>query len=41
MKRLRFYKEEDHRWYVDLHEWNGSKEELEMVMGADIMLDYM
>lgn len=41
MKTLRFYKEEDNRWYVDLPTWTGSKAELEMVMGADTMLNYM
>jgi hypothetical protein len=41
MKRLRFYKESDNRWYVDLPEWNGSKAELEMLAGADSMLEYM
>lgn len=41
MKRLKFYKESDNRWYVDLPEWTGSKAELEMVDGADNMLEYM
>ena len=41
MKRLRFYKESDNRWYVDLPEWEGSKDDLEMVFGADSMLEYM
>lgn len=41
MKKLKFYKESDNRWYVDLPEWTGSKEELEMVCGADTMLEYM
>jgi hypothetical protein len=41
MKRLKFYKENDNRWYVDLPEWTGSKAELEMVAGADSMLEYM
>jgi hypothetical protein len=39
--KLRFYKEKDNRWYVDLPEWEGSKAELEMVAGADSMLEYM
>jgi hypothetical protein len=34
-----FNKEEDGKWYVDLPSWEGDKEELEMVMGADTMLD--
>lgn len=41
MRRLKFYKESDNRWYVDLPEWIGSKAELEMVAGADAMLEYM
>lgn len=41
MRRLRFYRESDTRWYVDLPEWPGSKSELEMVCGADNMLEYM
>lgn len=39
MKNYRFYKEEDGKWYIDLPEWTGSKAELEMVMGADTLLD--
>lgn len=35
----KFYKEETGRWYVDLPEWEGEKAALEMVMGADVMLD--
>lgn len=35
---LKFYKE-DNRWYVDLPEYEGKKEDLEMVAGADVMLD--
>lgn len=27
------------KWYVDLPEWDGNTAELEMVMGADTMLD--
>lgn len=39
MRTFRFYKEFSNHWYVDLPEWNGSKDELEMVMGADTMLN--
>lgn len=35
----RFYKEKDNRWYVDMPDWEGSKEDLEMVSGADMMLE--
>lgn len=38
--RLDFYKE-DNRWYVLLPEWPADKEALEMVAGADIMLDIL
>jgi len=38
-KDLRFYKDYDNRWYVDLPDWKGSKAELEMVAGADTMLE--
>lgn len=40
VKNFKFYKE-DNRWYINLPEWEGSKAELEMVMGADTMLSYM
>ena len=39
MKLLTFNKEKDGRWYVDLPTWDGDKSELEMVLGADTMLD--
>lgn len=41
MRKFKFYKEADGRWYVDLPEWPGSKADLEMVAGADAMLEYM
>ena len=34
-----FYKNEQHEWYVDLPEWKGDAAELQMVEGADAMLD--
>lgn len=39
MRTFKFEKEQDNRWYVVLPEWEGDKEELEMVCGADVMLD--
>lgn len=39
MKTLRFYKTESSKWYVDLPNWTGSISDLEMVEGADLMLD--
>ena len=38
---MKFIKEENNNWYVVLPEWNGSKDDLQMVMGADIMLDIL
>jgi len=35
---MKFYKESD-KWYIDLPEWPGERWELEMVCGADTMLD--
>jgi hypothetical protein len=39
MKQLKFYKEVDNSWYIDLPDWEGSKADLLMVSGADTMLD--
>lgn len=44
--KLRFYKEiyeNEHteKWFVDLPTWEGPKEALEMVCGADTMLNRM
>lgn len=41
MKKLKFCKETDGRWFVDLPDWDGGKDALEMVAGADTMLDIM
>lgn len=38
MRNFKFELEEN-KWYVVLPEWTGEKEELEMVSGADTMLD--
>lgn len=45
-REFRFYKEQDinhyyRRWFIDLPEYPGSKDELEMVCGADDMLDIL
>jgi len=37
-QNLKFNKEAD-RWYIDLPDWTGTKGELEMVAGADTLLD--
>ena len=36
--KLDFVKE-NRRWFIDLPEWSGSKADLEMVCGADDLLD--
>ena len=41
MRKVIFYREESGRWYIDLPEWKGSKAELEMVSGADVLLDLL
>lgn len=44
MKTFKFYSEVTElgkKWYVDLPEFPGSKDELEMVLGADTMLDLL
>ncbi|MCP4521009.1 MAG: hypothetical protein GY827_04835 [Cytophagales bacterium] len=41
MRTFKFERESDGRWYVVLPEWQGDKEELEMVAGADMFLEIM
>lgn len=41
MRKFKFYKDPDNSWYIDLPEWTGSKASLEMVSGADTMLEYL
>jgi hypothetical protein len=41
MRTFRFYKEVGIRWYVDLPEWEGSKDDLEMIAGADLFLEIL
>ncbi|MEE1884370.1 DUF6717 family protein [Pedobacter flavus] len=36
---FRFYKDQKNEWFIDLPEWEGSIAQLEMVEGADTMLD--
>lgn len=36
-----FYKDIDNKWYIDYPEWKGEKWELEMVSGADTLLDIL
>jgi hypothetical protein len=39
MRKYKFYKTGENRWYIDLPEWKGLQSDLEMVEGADKMLD--
>lgn len=39
MQTFKFEKDSDSRWYVVLPEWTGDRSELEMVCGADTLLD--
>jgi len=41
IKYLDFEKDPNGRWYVILDDWEGDREELEMVMEADTMLDIL
>lgn len=42
MKRdFRFYKTDSGDWYVDLPEWKGDPEDLQMTQGADEWLDLL
>jgi len=41
MKKMTFNKERNGNWYVDLPSWTGDKADLQMVCGADTMLDYI
>ena len=34
-----FYKNKEGRWFIDLPEWEGDLDSLEMVSGADVLLD--
>lgn len=41
IRTFNFYKEGNGKWFVDLPEWTGPKEDLEMVLGADVLLDIL
>lgn len=41
METFKFEKEANGKWYIVLPEWEGDHWELEMVMGADKMLDIL
>jgi hypothetical protein len=36
---FRFYKDYKNEWFLDLPQWTGPKEQLEMVEGADTLLN--
>lgn len=38
---MRFYKEKSKKWYADIPDWTGRKSALQMVAGADKLLDYI
>lgn len=38
---LKFTKDPDNTWFVDLPEWKGPRSALQMVMGADTFLDIL
>ncbi|MGN7987949.1 DUF6717 family protein [Pedobacter sp. 22226] len=38
---IRFYKNAKHEWYADIPEWSGSIEDLQMVEGADELLNWI
>lgn len=41
IQKLKFYRENTGRWYIDLPEWEGTKEDLEMVLGADDLMNLL
>ena len=41
IQTFKFKKDITHRWYIDLPWWTGEHSDLEMVMGADTMLDIL
>ena len=41
MEIFKFESESDQKWYIVLPEWEGDKAELEMVCGADTMLEIL
>jgi hypothetical protein len=41
VQTYRFLKEPTGRWYIDIPDWQGEHADLEMVSGADTMLEYV
>ncbi|WP_421941244.1 DUF6717 family protein [Pedobacter sp.] len=40
-RTIRFYKNAKHEWYADIPEWNGDLSDLQMIEGADQLLDWI
>jgi len=40
-RAIRFYKNAKGQWYADIPEWNGDLEDLQMVEGADTLLEWV
>jgi len=40
-RTIRFYKNARHEWYADIPEWGGAIEDLQMVEGADELLNWI
>jgi hypothetical protein len=41
MKKLKFIKDDNKLWFIDLPNWIGSHSALQMVAGADTLLDLL
>ncbi len=41
MEKYKFYKTEENRWFIDVPDWQGDLDCLEMVAGADTLLDIL
>ena len=40
-RAIRFYKNSNNEWYADIPEWGGDPADLQMVEGADKLLDWV
>jgi hypothetical protein len=40
-RTIRFHKNAKHEWYADIPEWGGAIEDLQMVEGADELLNWI
>lgn len=39
IQKIKFYKERSGKWYLELPEWEGVKEDLEVTMGLDFLIN--